>query len=83
MDGGVVDRCFAICLPPGCVRPQTFVDYWRHSYDWRAWEAKLNGMSQFTTHVGGVMLHFVHERSSRADAVPLLLLHGWPGSFFE
>jgi microsomal epoxide hydrolase len=43
----------------------------------------LNARQQFTTPIRGIELHFIHERSPRADAVPLLLLHGWPGSVFE
>lgn len=62
---------------------QEFLAYWKDSYDWRAWEKKLNAFDQFKTTVEGIELHFVHERSARADAVPLLLLHGWPGSYFE
>lgn len=57
--------------------------YWRSSYNWRTWEAKLNGFKQYTVTVNGIRLHFVHEPSPKAGAVPLLLLHGWPGSFFE
>ncbi|KAJ9637945.1 hypothetical protein H2204_004535 [Knufia peltigerae] len=69
--------------------------HWRESYDWRAVEASLNSrLEQFTTMVhtartslhpypGPIPLHFVHHRSPRADAVPLLFVHGWPGSFIE
>ncbi|KAI8469153.1 MAG: putative hydrolase [Monoraphidium minutum] len=60
-----------------------FVEYWRKGYDWRAWEARLNAFDQFTLEVQGIQMHFVHERSPEPDAVPLLLLHGWPGSYFE
>eukprot|EP00879_Flechtneria_rotunda_P002300 GHRR01002493.1.p1 GENE.GHRR01002493.1~~GHRR01002493.1.p1 ORF type:complete len:398 (+),score=95.95 GHRR01002493.1:154-1347(+) len=60
-----------------------FVHYWQTSYDWQKWEAKLNSFQQFTTTVHGINLHFVHERSSEPNAIPLLLLHGWPGSYFE
>ncbi|KAF8056825.1 epoxide hydrolase [Scenedesmus sp. PABB004] len=60
-----------------------FVEHWRTRYDWRAWEARLNALPQFTAAVRGVDLHFVHQRSPRPDATPLLLLHGWPGSYFE
>lgn len=59
------------------------LDYWRDHYDWRAAEAGLNRMTQFTTTVDGLHTHFVHERSDRADALPLLITHGWPGSVFE
>ncbi|WP_433331386.1 epoxide hydrolase family protein [Spirillospora sp. CA-294931] len=55
-------------------------EYWRDSFDWRAQEAKLNELPQFTTEIDGQTIHFVHARSSREDAMPLILNHGWPGS---
>ncbi|MBN3932057.1 alpha/beta fold hydrolase [Streptomyces verrucosisporus] len=55
-------------------------EYWRTSYDWRAQEARLNAVPQFTTTVDGQTLHFLHRRSPEPDALPLLLCHGWPGS---
>jgi pimeloyl-ACP methyl ester carboxylesterase len=58
-------------------------EYWRSGFDWRAWEAKLNAFPQFKAPAGHVELHFIHARSKRPDAIPLLLLHGWPGSLFE
>jgi epoxide hydrolase len=58
-------------------------DHWRTSYDWRKQEARLNELPQFTTTIDGQTLHFVHVRSPQADATPLLLIHGWPGSFAE
>jgi epoxide hydrolase len=58
-------------------------DYWRTSYDWRAWEAKLNAFSQFTTTIDGQNIHFLHVRSPEPDALPLILTHGWPGSVVE
>jgi pimeloyl-ACP methyl ester carboxylesterase len=57
--------------------------YWREGFDWRAFEARLNDIPQFTTVVDGQTIHFVHVRSSNPDATPLLLTHGWPGSFLE
>jgi len=59
------------------------VDYWRHKYDWRAAEAKLNEWPQFTTTVDGETVHFVHVRSAEPDATPLIVTHGWPGSIVE
>lgn len=62
---------------------------WLDGFDWRAAEARLNAqLPQFTTPVpvdgfGDVDLHFVHQRSDRPDAIPLLFCHGWPGSFLE
>lgn len=65
---------------------QDLVAWWRDGYDWRACEARLNGFGQFTTEIDGLAIHFLHVRSSRDDALPLILTHGWPGSvreFFE
>jgi epoxide hydrolase len=57
--------------------------HWRAHYDWRAWERRLNTLPQFRTRLDGHGIHFVHRRSPEPDALPLLLAHGWPGSFFE
>jgi len=59
------------------------VQYWRDSYDWRPTERRLNELPQFRTTIDGLPIHFVHLRSARADAVPVVLTHGWPGSFLE
>lgn len=57
--------------------------YWHHRFDWRALEARINRQPQVLAEVDGVQLHAVHRRSPRSDAVPLLLIHGWPSSFLE
>lgn len=57
--------------------------YWRHEYDWRATEARLNTWPQFTTTIDGANLHFAHIRSPEPDATPLIMTHGWPGSIVE
>src|SRR5215472_4481693 len=54
--------------------------YWRDGFDWRAAEARLNAYPQFTTQIDGQRIHFLHVKSPVADAIPLLLVHGWPGS---
>jgi len=59
------------------------ITYWRDTFDWRAQEARLNRFAHFHASVGGMRIHFMHVRSSNADAVPLLLLHGWPSSFVQ
>jgi pimeloyl-ACP methyl ester carboxylesterase len=56
---------------------------WRNGYDWRAQEAALNELDQFTTTIDGANVHVVHVRSPEPDALPLVLTHGWPGSFVE
>jgi pimeloyl-ACP methyl ester carboxylesterase len=58
-------------------------DYWENHYDWRAQEAKINRFDQFTTEIDGQQIYFVHQRSPRPDAIPLMLIHGWPGSILE
>ena len=58
------------------------VDYWLADYDWRAQERRLNMLPQFTADVQGQRLHFIHARGD-GSRPPLLLLHGWPGSFLE
>jgi pimeloyl-ACP methyl ester carboxylesterase len=68
-------------VPVGYLRE--LAEYWRTSFDWRAQEAKLNELPQFVTEIEGQDIHFVHVRSANPDALPLLLLHGWPGSFVE
>jgi hypothetical protein len=57
--------------------------YWRTDYDWRKHEAELNRHPQFTTTIDGQAIHFLHVRSPHADATPLLVIHGWPGSVVE
>jgi pimeloyl-ACP methyl ester carboxylesterase len=59
------------------------VNYWRTEYDWRSFEARLNRIGQFRTTIDGLGIHFLHRRSPRADATPLILTHGWPGSIAE
>lgn len=56
---------------------------WAADYDWRATERRLNAVPQFTTTIDGVQIHFLHARSPRSDAFPLVLTHGWPGGVVE
>src|SRR5947207_12280063 len=57
--------------------------YWAGDYDWRACEARLNALPQFTTAIDGVDIHFIHVRSPHENALPLIMTHGWPGSVIE
>jgi pimeloyl-ACP methyl ester carboxylesterase len=64
------------------------VAVWRDKFDWRAAEASLNKLPHFTTPIeveghGTLTIHFVHAKSSVQGAIPMLLVHGWPGSFME
>ncbi len=59
------------------------VDYWRDHYDWRAQETRLNAFRHFTVPLHGIDLHFIHQPGVGPEPLPLLLLHGWPGSVWE
>jgi pimeloyl-ACP methyl ester carboxylesterase len=58
-------------------------DYWSSGYDWRKHEARLNQFPQFTTAIDGQTIHFLHVRSPKSGALPLMMIHGWPGSIVE
>jgi pimeloyl-ACP methyl ester carboxylesterase len=62
---------------------QALARYWTSDYDWRACEARLNALPQFTTEIDGVNVHFIHVRSRHGGALPLIMTHGWPGSVIE
>jgi pimeloyl-ACP methyl ester carboxylesterase len=62
---------------------QALCRYWAADYDWRACEARLNALPQFSTEIDGVDIHFLHVRSPHPDALPLIMTHGWPGSVIE
>lgn len=62
---------------------QELARYWATGYDWRACEAKLNALPQFTTEIDGVAIHFIHVKSPHPGALPLIMTHGWPGSAIE
>jgi pimeloyl-ACP methyl ester carboxylesterase len=64
-------------------RVRRLVAYWLDGFDWRAVEARLNAYPQFVTEIDGEDIHFLHVRSSRPDATPLVLTHGWPGTVLE
>ena len=57
---------------------QELARYWATEYDWRKVEARLNALPQFITEIDGVDIHFIHVRSKHEDALPLIVLHGWP-----
>lgn len=58
-------------------------EYWQSQFDWRKQEAALNELHHFTTEVNGIKLHFIHERGKGENPTPILLLHGWPDSFYR
>ncbi len=57
--------------------------YWQEDFDWRAQEAQLNQFDHFKTTIEDLQLHFIHQKSANPDAIPLLMVHGWPGSISE
>jgi epoxide hydrolase len=62
---------------------QELCGYWSEGYDWPARQERFNAVPQFVTEIDGLPIHFLHLRSPRDDALPLLLTHGWPGSVAE
>ena len=62
---------------------QKLAHYWGTAYDWRRCEAQLNALPHFITEIGGLDIHFIHVRSKHANALPLIVTHGWPGSIIE
>src|SRR5580704_1365707 len=62
---------------------ESIVRYWRSGFDWRAQEAKLNELPQFCTTIDQHKIHFVHVRAKSGQGLPLLITHGWPGTFAE
>ncbi len=62
---------------------QQLVRYWADSFDWRAQEAWLNSFDHYKTRIEGLGIHYVHQRSADPGAIPVLLLHGWPGTFIQ
>ncbi len=57
--------------------------YWQTEYDWRKVEARLNALPEFTTDIDGLDIQFIHVRSKNANALPVIITHGWPGSVIE
>lgn len=62
---------------------KSLTDYWLNQYDWRKAEARLNALPNYKVRIDQVDLHFVHKPSKKKDAPALLLLHGWPDSFYR
>jgi pimeloyl-ACP methyl ester carboxylesterase len=62
---------------------QKLARYWATDHDWRKCEARLNALPQFVTKIDGVDIHFIHVRSKNANALPIIITHGWPGSIIE
>jgi pimeloyl-ACP methyl ester carboxylesterase len=59
------------------------VEYWRHGYDWREQERRINSYAHFRTTIDDVPIHFIHEKGVGPAPIPLILTHGWPWSFWD
>ncbi len=62
---------------------EEMIAYWRDKIDWRKHEAELNKFAHFTTTIDGQRIHFVHHKGKSESSLPLLMTHGWPGTFWE
>ena len=62
---------------------QALARYWGTEYDWRKCEARLNALPNFITEIDGLDIHFINVRSKQANALPVIVTHGWPGSIIE
>jgi pimeloyl-ACP methyl ester carboxylesterase len=62
---------------------QSLARYWATDYDWRKCEARLNAVPNFITNIDGLDIHFIHVKSKHANALPMIITHGWPGSIVE
>ena len=59
------------------------IDYWENEFDWKEQERTLNEFDHFKTEIDEIEMHFIHQRSEHPDAIPLMIVHGWPGSISE
>src|SRR5258708_8624178 len=75
----IADRSQGVQL----VTMKELVRYWQTNYDWRKVEARLNALPQFVTTIDGLDIHFIHVRSKYANALPVIITHGWPGSIID
>ncbi len=62
---------------------QELLEHWRDNYNWRAHESQLNSFNQYTTTIDGQLVHFIQERGRGPEPLPLVMSHGWPGTFWE
>lgn len=62
---------------------RSLADYWLNTFDWRSQERRLNQLPQFILDIDGLDIHFIHQKGVGPAPLPLILTHGWPGSFCE
>jgi epoxide hydrolase len=75
------DYGWTLGAPTWAVKP--LVEQWVHGYDWQVPRAEMQRWHHYQMKVDGLLMHYVHERSSHTDAIPIVLLHGWPSTFYE
>ncbi|KAI9482988.1 MAG: Alpha/Beta hydrolase protein [Benjaminiella poitrasii] len=75
------DYGWTLGAPSWAVKP--LVDHWVNQFDWEKPRAEMNRWHHYHMKVDGLLIHYVHERSSNLDAIPIVLLHGWPSTFYE
>ena len=71
------------CAGPSIQWVQSHYNAWLNDFSWEKAEARIKSWHHFTTSLEDLTVHFVHEKSRNQNAIPLLLLHGWPGTFYE
>lgn len=64
-------------------KAKVLIAYWRDKYDWRRFEKRVNALPHYRTRIDGLGIHFIHVRSPHPNAMPIIMTHGWPGSFVE
>src|SRR3954470_19239102 len=62
---------------------QALATYWANNYDWRKAETKINSYPNLVTNIDGLDIHYIHVKSKEKNALPIIITHGWPGSFIE
>ena len=72
---------WALGAEPGYMRQ--LCDYWLHHFDWRAQERELGRFHHYRAQIDGVGIHYIHEAGRGPRPFPLIITHGWPGSFLE
>lgn len=76
-----IDYGWTLGAPTWAVQP--LVEKWANDFDWNEPRAEMNRWNHYRMKVDGLLIHYVHERSSHSDAIPIVLLHGWPSTFYE
>lgn len=71
------------CIGPSIEWIRSHYNAWLNGFSWEKAQAKIRNWRHFTTTLEDLSIHFIHQKSNHQNAIPLLLLHGWPGTFYE